>query len=260
MEEGEIAATFGPRAGDRETLSSASRMTMDALYQHPLSHNLEWTDVIALFAKLGTVEQKGHNGVAFSIGGEYRRIRQPHGKDLTTEDVMSFRHMLSRAGWSPQASPAPVAPDVSSRDVAAIADLPNLLVVVDHHEARIYHLDLQPAEPLDHVIKPHDPQHFLHHLTHKDQSRERGQRAPEDASFYGRLAEAAASARAIVVIGHGAGHSSAADRLVEFLRLHHPETFAKVTREVVADLSRLTTPQLLVLGRRALSSLPGSPA
>jgi hypothetical protein len=49
------------------------------------------------------------------------------------------------------------------------------------------------------------------------------------------------------VVGHGAGHSNAADRLVEFLRLHHPDTSRKVTREAVADLSSLTPPQLLVL-------------
>jgi hypothetical protein len=66
-----------------------------------------------------------------------------------------------------------------------------------------------------------------------------------------------ASARAVVVVGHGAGHSNAADRLVAFLRLHHPETFAKLRGELVADLSSLTPPQLLVLGRRALSPLPG---
>jgi hypothetical protein len=64
-----------------------------------------------------------------------------------------------------------------------------------------------------------------------------------------------ASAHAIVVVGHGAGHSNAADRLVEFLQLHHPDIFRKVTREVVADLSSLTPPQLLGLGRRALSSM-----
>ena len=104
------------------------------------------------------------------------------------------------------------------------------------------------------MIRPYDPHRFRHHLTHKDLSRERGQRAPEDPSFYAGLAEAVGSARAIVVIGHGAGHSNAADRLVEFLRLHHPDKFHKVTRVLVADLSSLTPPQLLVLGRRALSS------
>lgn len=105
--------------------------------------------------------------------------------------------------------------------------------------------------------RPYDPHRFLHHLTRKDLSRERGQRAPEDPSFYRGLAEAVASVGAIVVIGHGAGHSNAADGLVEFLRLHHPGTFETVTCEVVADLSGLTPPQLLVLRRRAPSSLSG---
>ena len=87
-------------------------------------------------------------------------------------------------------------------------------------------------------------------------SRERGQRAPEDPDFYTRIAAALVPAHAIVVIGHGAGHSNAADRLLEALQHHHPETFRKVTAERREDLSSMTPPQLLAIGRRALS--PGA--
>jgi hypothetical protein len=130
----------------------------------------------------------------------------------------------------------------------------DLLVVVEHHEARLYHLDVRSADPADDMIRPYDPHNFLHHLAHKDQSAERGQRAPEDPSFDKRIAEALASSGRIVVIGHGEGHSNSAHHLMEYLRLHHPQTFQKVAREAVADLASLTPRQLLTLGRRALSS------
>ncbi len=110
MEEADIIATFGPAHGNRATLSKASGTTLDALYRHPLAHNLEWSDVVALFEKIGTVDQKGKDELTFGIAGEHHRIRKPHTKDLTTGEVMAFRHMLTRAGWAPPARPGLHAP------------------------------------------------------------------------------------------------------------------------------------------------------
>jgi hypothetical protein len=107
VEEAAITATFEAAHCDRKTLSKTNRATLDALYQHPLAHNLEWSDVVALFEKVGTVDRKGHVEVAFGIAGEHHRVRKPHAKDLTTDEVMTFRHMLTRAGWLPQAKPEP---------------------------------------------------------------------------------------------------------------------------------------------------------
>ena len=248
MEKIEVTATFGPAPGDWTNLSKGRRATIEALYQHPLSHNLEWSGVISLFEKLGTVDHKSHNEITFQIGGERHSIRATHGKDLTTTEVMAFRHMLTRAGWAPQ-SPA------SKVDAAAdAATSTDLLVVVDHHEARLYHLDVRSADRADHAIKAYDPHHLLHHVSHNDQAREQRQRMPEDHAFYESIAQAVSSAGAIVVIGHGTGRSNAAHQFVEFLHQHHAVTAVKVVGEVVADLSSLTAPQLLDLGRRALTA------
>lgn len=253
MTEADIIAAFGPVRGDRTALSKSSCETLDALYRHPLAHNLEWSDVVALFEKLGTVDHKGHDEVAFGIAGEHHRVRKPHKKDLTTDDVMTFRHMLTRAGWAPQVKTEQLmAPNATGSVTAAVA-LPDLLVVVDHHEARLYHLDIASNDLVDHVIKPYDPHHFLHHLTHRDESREHGQRAPEDHAFYERIAQAVRPGGRIVLVGHGKGHSNAAKHLAEYLRTDHHDIFQKVVREVTADLSSLTAPQLLDLGRHALT-------
>lgn len=246
MESVDIHATFKPEAGDRATLSKASRATLDALFRHPVTHNLEWPDVVALFAKLGTADHKSHNEIAFGIGTERHLVHKPHAKDLTASEVMAFRHILTRAGWSPATSGAAGA-------VAATPERLNRLVVVDHHEAHVYDLDLKSADAADHAIRPYDPHHVLHHLSHKDKSRERGQRAPEEPGFYQRIADTLVSASRIVLIGHGKGHSNAAHHLDEHLRKHCPETFQKVVCEVVADLSSLTRPQLLAMARRALT-------
>ena len=181
MDTANITATFGPVQGDSETLSHSCRTTLEAIYQHPLSHNLEWPDVIALFVKAGTVEHKSNNEFVFTIGGGHHLMRKAHGKNLSADDVVEFRHMLTRAGWSPR-----IAKPMSSRPNAPSepADPPDMLVAMEHREARIYQLDVAAADQTKHTIKPYDPHHFLHHLSHKDQSRERGQRVAEDQSFY----------------------------------------------------------------------------
>jgi hypothetical protein len=126
------------------------------------------------------------------------------------------------------------------------------MVVVDHHGARIYRIDSTPGDASKRELTPYDPHHFLHHLTHKDQSREQGQRAPEDAGFYQRIGDALAAGDRIIVVGHGTGKSNAALHLTEYLRTHHRETYQRIVREIGADLSAITTPQLLALAEQAL--------
>ena len=256
MKNVEVTATFGSAPGDRTTLSKSSRNTIEVLYQHPLSHNLEWSAVVALFEKLGSVDRKGNNELAFALGGEHYRVRKSHTKDLTPPEVMAFRHMLTRGGWAP-AGPAAKAGVATPVETVSV-EPPDLLVVIDHQEARLYQLAVQWADVVDHVITPFEPHHLLHPTSHNDQAREQRQRTPADNAFYESIAQAAAPARSVVVIGHGVGRSNAAHHLIEYLHKHCAATARKVVCEVVADLSSLTTPQLLDLGRRALT--PGTPA
>jgi hypothetical protein len=171
-------------------------------------------------------------------------MRKPHTKDLTSDEVIDLRHFLDQAGFSPEhPSEAATLPDPVA---------PNLLIVVDHHEAKIFQIDVPADDALEHDVKPYDPHHFLHHLTHKDQDRERGQRAPEEPEYYEKIADAVALGGKIVVVGHGAGKSSAAHHLTDYLQSHHHATYQRIVREIDADLSSLTTPQLLDLAREAL--------
>jgi hypothetical protein len=245
-----LTASFGAPHGDRTTLSKSCRTTLDVIYQHPISHNLEWTDVTALFDKLGTVEHKSNNEFVLAIGDAHRLMRKVHGKDLHADDVIALRHMLTRAGWSP--TDAAVTPPVAGANGKAV--LPDLLVVMDHHEARVYQLDLAADDPANHTIRPYDPHHFLHHLSHKDESRERGQRAAEDPSFYERIAQTLRAGGRIVIAGHGHGHSNAAHHLAAYLRQHHKDIAQTPTVEIDADLSSLTAPQMLALGRQSLGT------
>jgi hypothetical protein len=239
IESGQKAASKGLRA-----IHGPHLRTLEALFRHPTAHNLEWMDVVALIEKIGVVRQKADNKFALEVDGEHLLMHKPHTKDLTSSEVVDLRHFLLRAGWSPESpSQAPARPEPAA---------PSLMVVVDHHGARIYRIDVASADASKREITPYDPHHFLHHLTHKGQSREQGQRAPEDADFYKKIADAVAAGGRIVVVGHGTGKSNAAEHLTQYLRTHHRETYQRIVREIEADLSATTIPQLLELAEQAL--------
>lgn len=243
MKSNESENRRGASSEPRAHIHGRNLRTLEALFRHPPPHNLEWMDVVALIEHIGSVQRHGDNKFTFDIGGEHHPIHRPHTKDLTSSEVADLRHLLQRAGWTPgapfQSATRPESPPLT------------LVVAVDHHGASIYRIDTSSSDPSKLEMKPYDPHHFLHHLTHKDQSRERGQRAPEDADFYKQIADALAAAGRIVVVGHGTGKSNAAQHLTEYLRSHAPETYGRIVGEIGADLSAITTPQLLELAAQA---------
>jgi hypothetical protein len=242
-----------PAPKDLSALSAVHRRTLDALFRHPVAHNLSWKDAIGLFGKLGSVEEKPNHEFEFRLDREQHLMRVPKTRDLTAPQVLELRHLASRSGWSPTSSPKAEL----DHDPASLG----LLAVVDHHEAKIYEVDVTSHDAAAHSIKPYDPHHFLHHLTHKDQYRERGQRAPEEKAYYDEIAQALAAGGKIVLVGDGTGKSSAVRHLAEYLGSHHHPIYQRVVRELSADLAHVTLPQLLAMARDALKIIdPAGPA
>ena len=235
-----------PQAGTSPFLAEPDRLTLDAMFSHPLPY-LGWNRVVALFGALGSVEPRGPDEFAFRLGAEHHLIKKPRDEDLSASEVVGLRHLIERAGLTPTLPASH--PDPAPQALPAV---PGLLVAMDHHGARVFEIDATGADVAEHTIKPYDPHGYLHHLTHKDESRERGQRAAEDPSFYERIAHTVMAASHVVVVGHGHGHSDAAHHLIEHLQAHHRDIYDRTVTEVVADLSSLTEPQLLDIGRRAL--------
>ena len=235
----------GPVAGAAMTLSAgvtgADRRTLDAIFRHPLSHNLSWRDIVGLFTAIGGAEEKHNGEFVLKAGVETVTLKKPHHKDLTGPDVVDLRRFLTRAGWSPDADPA-----VGAEGAAAE---PSLIVVIDHAGAKVYTIDR--SLPEGRPVTAHDPRHRLHHFERKAHDADRGEKAPEDERFFEQVAQAVSAAGEIVVIGHGKGQSNAADHLSAYLLAHHKPTHARIVREIVADLPSLTTPELLELGRHA---------
>jgi hypothetical protein len=222
------------------SLTGSHRRTFDAIFRHPSPHNIDWEDVVALIGKIGDAREESNNDFVFEVSGKRHHLKKPHTKHLTSDEVIDVRHFLMAADFSPLPSEAAAHPDPAA---------PNLLIVVEHDGAKIYLVDVSSEDASEHVIRPYDPHHLLHHPAHK--GHERGHRVPEEPAYFERIAGATALGGRIVVVGHGVGESNAAHHLSEYLRSHHRETYQRIVGEVDADLSSATTPELLVLARKA---------
>ena len=227
------------------TILGRDRRTLEALFRHPSPGNLAWSDAWHLLERLGTTRQEPNGRVVIAVGDHKFVFHPPHTKELTSEEITQLRKFLEGAGVTPDS--AGVAAGEGS---AAESTTPDMVVAVDHHQARLFTIE-GTAEP-GRRLRPYDPHHFLHHLAHKQERELRGQREPEEPSYYSQIVAALARARRIVLLGHGTGSSNAAAHLEQVLRAKHREIAERIIATKAVDLSAITEPQLLALASELL--------
>src|SRR6185436_12947462 len=112
------------------TLLTGSHLrTYNTIFQHPVSHNLGWNDVHALFRHVGTVDEEPNGNLKVTRNGHTLILHPARTKDVAeTEQLMALRHFLERS----QAT-APVNGEAPAR----------WLLVIDHREARIFRLEVK---------------------------------------------------------------------------------------------------------------------
>ena len=225
-------------------LDHRDQAVVDLIYHHPVAHNLPWRDVLTLMGHIGTAAQKHDGKWLFAANGLERTFHTPRGEHMDPDEVVKLRKFLDESGFLSNSRGQPYLGDRT--DGALVR-----MVVVDHHGADVY--DLRDGGCV-HVanLRPHDPHHFLHHLTHRDDPRYRGQRAPEDPAFYNSLVSALQGADTAVLIGHGTGTSAAIGVLAEWLRAEQGRAPAHVLEITHTDTSAYTLPELAKLAREAL--------
>jgi len=72
--------------------------TLGMLFEHPLSHNIEWRDVVQMLDALGSTKAGGHDTLHATVNGKTVVLHGTHHKALATEQVMQLRHFLREAG------------------------------------------------------------------------------------------------------------------------------------------------------------------
>ena len=82
-------------------LNHHHRVTLEKIFSHPLSGNLEWRQVLSLLAAVGTTTQEHNGKVKVELGGQTEVLRPPEGKDVDREMIVDLRRMLTNAGLEP---------------------------------------------------------------------------------------------------------------------------------------------------------------
>lgn len=88
-------------ASEPEHLSNHHRNTLRQLFQHPVSHNIEWDAVMSLLAAVGSAEPQHDGRVAVTVGPQTQYFDHHGGKDIDMQTVIDVRRMLSEAGYGP---------------------------------------------------------------------------------------------------------------------------------------------------------------
>ena len=89
----------------QQRLNSHQRDTLVHVFRHPLSHNIEWHDVLSLLNALGTVQETHKGHLLATIGGQTETFEQSRRKDVDAEQLALLRRFLRRAGLGPDGDP-----------------------------------------------------------------------------------------------------------------------------------------------------------
>ena len=214
------------------SLTGSHLRTYETIFQHPVSHNLGWHDVHALFRQLGEVEEEPNGNLKVTRNGQTLVLNPPRAKDVeTTDEVMALRHFIERSETLPSS-----APDKDAR----------WLAVIDHHEARIY----RSCEPgsVAQQIRPHTPEDFFRHAP-DSKGFSRGQEKPDPNTYFEPVAAVLNGAGQILIFGTGKGMSNEMDQFTLWLKHHRPELAGRIIGTEVVDEHHLTDAQLLAKAR-----------
>jgi hypothetical protein len=210
------------------TLTGSHLRTYNTIFQHPVSHNLEWRHVYALFRHLGHVEEEHNGHLKVTRNGESLMLHPQGNKDVGgTEEVLALRHFLERS--------EKVVPATDQKDA-------HWLLVIDHHEARLFRSEMHGAVPQQ--LWPHEPGRYFRHAQNS-QNLSRGKEEPDPNSFFEPVARVLQAVDQLLVFGTGTGKSSEMDQFVAWLKIHHPELAARIIGSLVVDENHLTDSELL---------------
>jgi hypothetical protein len=85
----------------RTDVNADHRATLQRIFRHPASGNIEWRQVTSLLEAIGSVTEEDNGNVRVALGDETEVLRRPHGKDVDEQMIVDLRRMLTRAGLAP---------------------------------------------------------------------------------------------------------------------------------------------------------------
>jgi hypothetical protein len=214
------------------TLTGSHLRTFNRIFQHPVSQNLSWHDVHSLFRHLGQIDQEPNGHLKVTRNGQTLVLHPPHGKDVPEiSEVMSLRHFLEKSDTPPA--------ETEGKEL-------HWLLVIDHHDARIFRTEMHGAIPQK--ILPYGPEAQMR-LANDAKDFSHGKDKPDPNSFFKPVASALEAGGQILIFGTGTGTSSEMEQFIAWLKLHHPDQAGHIIGSLVVDEHHLTGDQLLAKAR-----------
>jgi class 3 adenylate cyclase len=75
--------------------------TVEKIFGHPASGNVEWRQVLSLLEAVGTVTERHNGRVEVTLGDETEVFDPPKDKDVDAQMIVDLRRMLAGAGFAP---------------------------------------------------------------------------------------------------------------------------------------------------------------
>ena len=213
--------------------------TYNTIFQHPISHNLEWRAVHALLGNLGQIAEEPNGNFKATRNGQILVLHPPRAKDVAEMDeIMALRHFLQRSETAP--------PKTNEEEA-------HWLLVINHHEARIFRAEMRAAVPVQ--VLPHEPDDYFRHA-HNSKEVSRGKEKPDPNSFFEPVARALQAPGHVLIFGAGTGTSSEMEQFIAWVEVHHPELAGRIIGSLVVDEHHLTDGQLLAEARDLYMNRP----
>lgn len=194
-------------------MNTKTQQTYDLVFQQPMALNLDWKDVRALFETVGEVEEKHNGDLEVTIAGNSASFEaESVTNHASTDQVSQIRELLKDYGSKKESDPGP-----------------QVLLVIDYHEAKIYHTEAPGATPDRVTPSAHEQTNFN--------------------AYFTEVSKSLMDAEKILIFGSGTGHSSAMDTFVAWLKEHRKKISDCVIDTVTIDKGHLTEGQILAKAR-----------
>ena len=213
-------------------LTGSHLRTYNTIFQHPVSHNLDWHAVRALLTELGQIAEEPNGNLKVTRNGHVLVLPPPRTKDVAeTDELVALRRFLEQSET--------ISPETNDNEA-------HWLVVIDHHEARIFRSEISGTIPQQ--ILPHEPDDFFRHAPNSMYF-SRGREKPDANSFFEPVAKALQAPGPILIFGSGTGTSSEMNQFIAWLKVHHAKLAQRIIGSLVVDEHHLTENQLLAKAR-----------
>jgi len=244
-------------------LNNRHRDTLEQIFAHPASHNIEWPAVLSLLEALGSVELRHDGKFVVSLGAETETFERPKGKDIDAQQVVDLRRMLSNTGYGPTATKREVGHNGrrSAGERQAHSETlrgKQVIAAVDFHQTVIYATDAAPGQPPTKLLSS-DPRGYFHKVSHHAGNPD-GTYEADSTDYWQEVSDALSPAGEILLLSHGKGKANASLHFLAYAENHRKDVAAKIVADVRADIDDLTGEQVLRWAQRYFGEAPGRDA